>query len=188
MSSSELGWCNRVNCNCLPNRSALKYAQGLILLSSALVISTFNVEYRGSVLSNWYWSNHIIEAAPRSVQNTTRREQCLIPGIITCSGFGIFSDTDMINTFRFKPIASAIVYFMLIGWYNTSGSHKQTHSLIQGFALFASVRTVVTVHTKYKYSLLTHCIKIKKLKAPRNLYWMSNMFLWVEIFSLCAIM
>ena len=30
-----------------------------------------------------------------------------------------------------------------------------------------------------KYSLLMHCIKIK---SPANFYWMSNMFLWVEIF------
>ena len=41
-----------------------------------------------------------------------------------------------------------------------------------------------TRHTTYKYSLL---IGASKLKAPRNLYWMSNMFLWVEIFlfSVC---
>ena len=35
------------------------------------------------------------------------------------------------------------------------------------------------ISTINKYSLLMHCIKIK---SPVNFYWMSNMFLWVEIF------
>ena len=39
--------------------------------------------------------------------------------------------------------------------------------------------TLTVLKLYYKYSLLMHCIKIK---APRNFYWMSNMFLWVEIF------
>ena len=45
--------------------------------------------------------------------------------------------------------------------------------------LYLCTLNVYCVTLGNKYSLLMYCIKIK---APRNFYLMSNMFLWVEIF------
>ena len=43
------------------------------------------------------------------------------------------------------------------------------------------IRRLIVAPFQYPTSTVYWCIA-SKLKAPRNFYWMSNMFLWVEIF------
>ena len=49
------------------------------------------------------------------------------------------------------------------------------------FTTVSSGTPGIRFHTSITTSTVYWCIA-SKLKAPRNFYWMSNMFLWVEIF------
>ena len=65
------------------------------------------------------------------------------------------------------------------GWRNRHNRTRQPKRMCENKAspLDASITSVSTSTTSTVY----WCIA-SKLKAPRNFYWMSNMFLWVEIF------
>ena len=81
----------------------------------------------------------------------------------------------------------AVFVLCILGWtlsgevsVSVEPATSSLHFGDQHFALISGIVNgieAISMHTSTVY----WCIA-SKLKAPRNFYWMSNMFLWVEIF------
>ena len=86
------------------------------------------------------------------------------------------------SLFHIRPILKISWKSVHLGFFSVIMllTGKQTKKQTKEWRWKCSLRLLVEVITVLT-STVYWCIA-SKLKAPRNLYWMSNMFLWVEIF------